>query len=114
MSRKNILDYLAYVAVRILICIVQAMPLETGRKLARACAWLMNDVLHMRAKVVDENLAHAFPELSPNGEVGIGPPDVGTPLPAGAGGGPRAAEDPRDQLAKIHHSSATWPRSCGS
>ena len=36
MSRKNILDYLAYVAVRILICIVQAMPLETGRKLARA------------------------------------------------------------------------------
>ena len=66
MSRKNILDYLAYVAVRILICIVQAMPLETGRKLARACAWLMNDVLRMRAKVVDENLTHAFPELSPN------------------------------------------------
>ena len=28
MSRKNILDYLAYVAVRILICIVQALRLE--------------------------------------------------------------------------------------
>jgi KDO2-lipid IV(A) lauroyltransferase len=66
MSRKNALDYLAYVAVRILICIVQAMSLETGRKLALACAWVMNDVLHMRAKVVDENLAHAFPELLPN------------------------------------------------
>ncbi len=65
MSRKNILDYLAYVAVRILICIVQAMPLETGRKLARRCAWLMNDVLHLRAKVVDENLACAFPQLAP-------------------------------------------------
>ncbi len=65
MSRKKILDYLAYVAVRILICIVQALPLETGRKLARACTWLMNDVLHLRAKVIDENLACAFPELSP-------------------------------------------------
>ena len=30
MSRKNILDYAAYVAVRILICIAQALPLEMG------------------------------------------------------------------------------------
>ncbi len=65
MSLKNVLDYLAYVAVRILICIVQAMPLETGRRLAGSCAWLMSDVLRMRAKVVDENLAHAFAEFSP-------------------------------------------------
>ncbi len=66
MSRKNILDYLVYVAVRILICVVQAMPLETGCKLARASAWLMSDVLRMRAKVVDENLTHAFADLSPH------------------------------------------------
>jgi KDO2-lipid IV(A) lauroyltransferase len=65
MSRKNILDYAAYVAVRILICIVQAIPLDIGCKLVGLCAWLMNDLLHMRAKVVDENLANAFPELSP-------------------------------------------------
>ncbi len=71
MSRKKIIDYLAYVAVRILICIAQALPLETGRKLARGCAWLMNDVLHMRAKVVDENLAHAFPELSPQARLNL-------------------------------------------
>ena len=31
MRRKLVLDYLVYVAVRILICIVQAMPLETGQ-----------------------------------------------------------------------------------
>jgi Kdo2-lipid IVA lauroyltransferase/acyltransferase len=65
MSRKNIIDYAAYLAVRILICIVQAMPLETGRRLAATCAWLMHDVLRMRAKVVDENLAHAFTGLAP-------------------------------------------------
>ena len=57
---KDILDYAAYVAVRILICIVQALPLEMGRRLAAAAAWLMHDVLRMRAKVIDENLAHAF------------------------------------------------------
>lgn len=65
MSRKKLLDYAAYVAVRIFICIVQALPLEAGRKLASACAWLMHDVLRMRAKVVEENLAHAFPNLAP-------------------------------------------------
>jgi KDO2-lipid IV(A) lauroyltransferase len=65
MSRKNVLDYAVYVVVRIMICIVQALPLETGRKLAAGCAWLMCDVLRMRAKVVDENLAHAFPDLAP-------------------------------------------------
>ncbi len=64
MSRKNFFNYLAYLAVRILICIVQAMPIELGQRLARGCAWLMHDLLHIRAKVVDENLAHAFPELS--------------------------------------------------
>jgi Kdo2-lipid IVA lauroyltransferase/acyltransferase len=65
MSRKAVLDYLVYGVIRILICIAQAIPLSTGRKLAGICAWLMNDVLHMRASVVDENLSHAFPELRP-------------------------------------------------
>ena len=65
MSRKNILDYLVYLVVRVLVCMVQALPLETGRTLARFGAWLMNDVIRVRAKVVEENLAHAFPELLP-------------------------------------------------
>jgi Kdo2-lipid IVA lauroyltransferase/acyltransferase len=69
MSRKNILDYIAYIAVRIFICIVQALPLETGRRVAAACAWLMHDVLRMRAKVIDENLTHAFPDLAPHERV---------------------------------------------
>lgn len=64
MSRKRILDYLVYVVVRILICVVQAMRLETGCHLARGLAWLFCDVLHLRDKVVDENLRFAFPELS--------------------------------------------------
>ena len=49
MSPRRVIDYLAYVAVRILICIIQSLPLETGCKLVRLCAWLMSDVLRMRA-----------------------------------------------------------------
>jgi len=66
MSRKNILDYFAYIAVRVFICIVQALPLDSGRKISAVAAWLMHDVLRMRANVVDENLAHAFPDLAPH------------------------------------------------
>jgi KDO2-lipid IV(A) lauroyltransferase len=56
-------DYLVYLVVRLTICIVQALPLATGHALARRLAWLFGDVLKVRAQVVDENLAFAFPEL---------------------------------------------------
>ena len=61
---KLFLDYLAYLVVRLLICIVQSLRLETCATLARGLATLCNDVLRVRAKVVDENLRLAFPELS--------------------------------------------------
>ncbi|NQU23620.1 MAG: lysophospholipid acyltransferase family protein [Candidatus Nealsonbacteria bacterium] len=64
MQRKQIGDYLVYLAIRVLICIVQAMPIDTGRSVARWLAWLFCNVLRIRADVVDENLAHAFAELS--------------------------------------------------
>jgi Kdo2-lipid IVA lauroyltransferase/acyltransferase len=64
MRRKQIIDYLVYVVVRILICFVQALPLETGQRMARGLAWLFCDLLHLRTGVVDDNLAHAFPAMS--------------------------------------------------
>jgi KDO2-lipid IV(A) lauroyltransferase len=64
MNRKHVIDYLAYVIVRVLICVVQAMRMETGRAAARWLAWLFADVIHLRGRVVDENLRHAFPDLS--------------------------------------------------
>ncbi len=65
MRRRRIIDYLVYVAVRVLICAVQAMPVETGRRLAHLLARLFCDMLHVRSRVVDDNLAHAFPAMSP-------------------------------------------------
>lgn len=65
MRRRQIVDFLVYVVVRTLICIVQAIRMETGQRLAGALAWLFCEVLHVRRGVVDDNLAHAFPEMSP-------------------------------------------------
>jgi KDO2-lipid IV(A) lauroyltransferase len=58
-------DYLVYFIVRIFICIVQSLRLETCESLARSLAVLFADKLRVRAKVVEENLRIAFPEKSP-------------------------------------------------
>jgi len=62
---RRLVDYLVYVVVRVLICVVQALRPETGVAIAGRLAWLFGDVLKIRAAVVEENLAHAFPDLSP-------------------------------------------------
>jgi KDO2-lipid IV(A) lauroyltransferase len=67
MQPKRIVDFLVYLVVRALICLVQALRIETGQGLARGLAWLFCDLLRVRAGVVDDNLAHAFPELSATG-----------------------------------------------
>ncbi|MEN6457759.1 MAG: lysophospholipid acyltransferase family protein [Thermoguttaceae bacterium] len=64
MKCRQVADYLVYVVVRIMICIVQALRIETAVWLAGWLAWLFCDVLRIRAAVVDDNLAHAFPEMS--------------------------------------------------
>jgi KDO2-lipid IV(A) lauroyltransferase len=66
MFRQRVVDYLVYVVVRILICLVQALRIETGQWMAGWFAWLFCEALELRADVVDDNLAHAFPELSPD------------------------------------------------
>jgi KDO2-lipid IV(A) lauroyltransferase len=62
---RRVADFLVYLAVRIAICVAQALRIETGQMLAGWTARLFCHVLRIRAGVVDENLAHAFPELSP-------------------------------------------------
>jgi Kdo2-lipid IVA lauroyltransferase/acyltransferase len=64
--RSTMLDYLVYVIVRIFICVVQALPLMACAQAARALATLFHDVLQIRRSLVDDNLRHAFPELSAN------------------------------------------------
>lgn len=65
MRPRQVVDYLVYLVVRIFICLVQTVQSETSRRLARGFAWLMGDLLGIRRGVVDDNLRHAFPKLSP-------------------------------------------------
>jgi len=64
MTMQRLTDLLVYFVVRLAICFVQAMRVETAARLARGVAWLFANVLRVRAAVVDDNLAHAFPHLS--------------------------------------------------
>lgn len=61
---KTVVDYLVYLAVRILICIVQALPPETFAWIAKMGGWLAHDVFKIRRKIIEENLKAAFPEKS--------------------------------------------------
>jgi len=65
MQRKHLVDFLVYLVVRMLICLAQALSIETGAAIARALAWLFCEKIKIRRAVVDDNLAHAFPDLSP-------------------------------------------------
>jgi len=61
---KQVGDYLGYLVVRVFVCTVQAMRIETGRMLAVCLAWLFCEVLEVRKAVVEENLRLGLPELS--------------------------------------------------
>ncbi|MBI1901164.1 MAG: lysophospholipid acyltransferase family protein [Planctomycetia bacterium] len=62
---QRLRQFLAYAALRVLICVVQALPFWLCEELAYFGAWLFDSVLRVRRKLIDENLRHAFPELSP-------------------------------------------------
>lgn len=63
-KEKPLLNYLVYLAIRIVVAALQAIPLEAGKSLARALAWLIYKVDKRHRQVAHENLALAFPELA--------------------------------------------------
>jgi Kdo2-lipid IVA lauroyltransferase/acyltransferase len=62
--KQQVLDYAVYLLVRFLICIVQAVRMETCVWFARQMRWLCYDALKIRRDVIDENLSFAFPTKS--------------------------------------------------
>ena len=58
-------DYLVYLFVRMLMCVIQALPMTTCQRGCRLLARLANDVVGLRGETVDENIKLAFPELTP-------------------------------------------------
>jgi len=61
---KLFLYGLIYFVIRVFVCLVQAMRIETCHGLARQLAILSYDILRIRREVVDDNLGWAFPELA--------------------------------------------------
>ena len=59
-----VVDYLAYLVVRIFVCVVQALPMSTCAQVARLLATLLSDVVRIRHGVIDENLRFAYPQLT--------------------------------------------------
>lgn len=65
MSRgKRIRYQLEYGIARVLVCLIQIVPVGWYAGLARRFAWLANDVLRLRDRVTQENLRNVFPDHS--------------------------------------------------
>jgi KDO2-lipid IV(A) lauroyltransferase len=57
-------DLLAYVAVRIVICVIQALPRERCERWARRLSDFLANRVRIRRQVVRDNLRQAFPGFS--------------------------------------------------
>ncbi|MEZ6113693.1 MAG: lysophospholipid acyltransferase family protein, partial [Pirellulaceae bacterium] len=61
---SSIGDYLVYVLVRSFIAVVQAITIERCHAIACVLAYVANDLIGLRRKVVDDNIAQTYPHLS--------------------------------------------------
>jgi Kdo2-lipid IVA lauroyltransferase/acyltransferase len=60
-KRSNVRDYLVYLAVRIVICVIQALPFEIACRIGRFLGWVAYQVDRRHRVVAQENLEKAFP-----------------------------------------------------
>jgi Kdo2-lipid IVA lauroyltransferase/acyltransferase len=60
-ERRPVFDYAIYLAVRAVVCIVQAMSYAQARSLAHALAWLTYRIDRRHREVAKENLRQSFP-----------------------------------------------------
>ncbi|MGA0039431.1 MAG: lysophospholipid acyltransferase family protein [Pirellulales bacterium] len=60
--RQRAVDRAVYIVVRVLICVIQAIPRQTSERLARTLSVILAHRLRIRRKVVRSNLANAFPD----------------------------------------------------
>jgi KDO2-lipid IV(A) lauroyltransferase len=60
-TRSSLVDYLVYLAVRLFVCLIQALSFRGACHLARLLAWVLYHVDGRHRRVADENLRLAFP-----------------------------------------------------
>ncbi|MDR2642868.1 MAG: lysophospholipid acyltransferase family protein [Planctomycetaceae bacterium] len=59
-----VFNFLVYILVRVIFCILQSISLESGCVVARELAKFFTFVIPIRRRLLNENLQIAFPELS--------------------------------------------------
>src|SRR4051812_49222434 len=63
-TRSLVTDYLVYLAVRVVVCVLQMLSLEASLRLAELLAWLAYRLDRRHRLVADDNLRHAFAEMT--------------------------------------------------
>ena len=53
-----------FAAVRLIIALMRAVSIETCRAVCRPLAWLACDVIRLRSRIIEDNLAAAFPTMA--------------------------------------------------
>ena len=98
MRKKQTIDFALYLLVRLLICGVQALPLNTLKTLSDNLGWFCWHVLKLRRNVVEENLRIAFPEVSQSERDQHRPGDVEAPVLDDLRDCPGTSQTPSHQL----------------
>lgn len=62
--RKPAVDLAVYLAVRLAVCLIQALPPAVAFRIAEFLAWVAYAVDRRHREVAADNLRHAFPELA--------------------------------------------------
>ena len=60
-QRSAAADYSVYLIIRLVVCIIQALPYRAGEAFARALAWLAFRIDKRHTNVARDNVRHAFP-----------------------------------------------------
>ena len=57
-------DYLVYLLVRVLFCVVQSMSIDTSDRFAEVLVFVFSRIIPIRKQLLHENLTIAFPNLN--------------------------------------------------
>ncbi|QDT06176.1 Lipid A biosynthesis lauroyl acyltransferase [Rubripirellula lacrimiformis] len=61
---KTIVDFAAYALVRLIVAVIQTLPVDMGDSICRFLAWVVGEKLRIRRRETDLNLDLIFPSAS--------------------------------------------------
>ena len=60
---RRLTDWLVYFLIRVFICVVQSLSIETCAAVSRFLAFLACDIVRIRAAIVDDNLRQVYTDM---------------------------------------------------